>query len=477
MPDLTEVLLRLADPPLAPPDPLGSLEDRVRARRRRRRAARTAVGMMCAVAVGLPVFGLFAGGEAEHPVQLDTSQTTVTTVAPTPERPSGRFVPTWLPGDLRIRTEEERHAGNDEERHAGNDEGKGSTRHYVRNRITGESDSLLLSVEDDAAPLDVDRDVARYAGARRIEVQGRPGLLLPPVAGRTEATVAWSLGPGQLTQVRGTGVTEEELLTFARGVVPPPLLDATPVPAGFRESTRREGASLPPPTPRRYQVGTTPFRSAATNPASTPAAVRILAMWDEALAPGTAETVRGRPGVLSTSGAESSLAWLERPGLLVTVTATNVALDDLRRVAAGLREQSVDEVLRRPGGARVLLGRGELESGSYELWVTGGPLGPCLELARSQSVGRTCSSDLTATIADLPISIGMGVAYGPVVAEAARVRLELAGGRTVETPAVGAAAGQGAAFYVVDLPPEFGRVVAIVALGPDGQVLRRTPVE
>ena len=91
-------------------------------------------------------------------------------------------------------------------------------------------------------------------------------------------------------------------------------------------------------------------------------------------------------------------------------------------------------------------------------------------------MGRSCSSDPTATIADLAISIGLGVAYGPVVAEAARVRLELAGGRTVETDAVGAAAGQGAAFYVVDLPPDFGRVVAVSALGPAGQVLRRTAV-
>jgi len=75
------------------------------------------------------------------------------------------------------------------------------------------------------------------------------------------------------------------------------------------------------------------------------------------------------------------------------------------------------------------------------------------------------------------MSISEGVASGPVVAEATRVRLELAGGRAVETEAVGASAGQGAAFYVVDLPPDFVRVVAVVALGPQGQVLRRSPAE
>jgi hypothetical protein len=104
VPDLTDVLLRLADPPLSPPDPVGSIERRVRARRRRRRAVRTAVGVACAVAIGLPAFGLFAGRQTERPVELDTSQTTVTTVSPTPDHPSGRFVPTWLPGDLRIQT-------------------------------------------------------------------------------------------------------------------------------------------------------------------------------------------------------------------------------------------------------------------------------------------------------------------------------------------------------------------------------------
>lgn len=468
VPDLTDVLLRLVDPPIAEPDAVVTLERRVRTRRRRRRAVKAAVGITCAVAVGLPAFGRFGGREVERSLQLETSQTTVATVPPTPELPSGRFVPTWLPGDLGIQTEEERQAGNDE--------GSGSSRSYTRNLPTGVTDRLILSVEEPAAPLDVDRDIARYAGARRVDVQGRPGLLLPLVGGRTEVTLAWSPGPGQLVQLRGTGLSADELSTFAQRVVLPPRLDATPVPEGFRESIRRDGSALPPPTPRRYEVGTTPFRGAATNPASMLPAVHIRAMWDEPLTPGTPEAVRGRQGVLSTNGANTTLDWLERPGLLVTVTATNVGLEDVRRVAAGLREQGVDEVLRRPPGARVLIGRGQLEGGPYELWSTGGPSGPCLELTRSGSVGRHCTTGLTATLADLPISIGLGVAYGPVVPGAARVRLELAGGRTAETSAVGAEAGQGAAFYVVDLPPDFGRVVAVVALGPDGRVLLRTPV-
>jgi len=359
---------------------------------------------------------------------------------------------------LKIQTEEERQAGNDE--------GKGSTRSYTRHQPTGETDRLIISFESDPAPLDVDRDVARYAGARRVEVPGRPGLLLPIVRGRTESTVVWGLGPNVLVQVRGSGVTDDELLRFARGDIPD----------GFRESIGSDEGSLPPPTPRRYEVGTTPFRGPAAYLASGLPTVRILAMWDEPLSPGTAETVRGHPGVLSTNGAETRLAWLERPGLLVTVTGTNVGPDDVRRVALGLREQSMEEVLGRASVRRTLLARGRLASGPYELWIAGGATGPCLELV-ARSVTHTCSPDITATIADTPMSIREGVASGPVVPEAARVRLELAGGKSVETEAVGASAGQGAAFYVVDLPRDFGRVVAVVALGPDGQVLRRSPAE
>ena len=119
---------------------------------------------------------------------------------------------------------------------------------------------------------------------------------------------------------------------------------------------------------------------------------------------------------------------------------------------------------------------GTLDGGPYELWPRAGPRAHAWNWPTGACRTR-CGPDLTPDVADLPISIGWTWRSGRWCAEAARVRLELAGGRTMETPAVGAAAGQGAAFYVVALPPDFGRVVAVVALGPNGQVLRRTPVE
>jgi hypothetical protein len=295
------------------------------------------------------------------------------------------------------------------------------------------------------------------------------------LAGRAEAIVEWSPGPGQLAQVKGAGVTDEELSTVAQGLLPPPRLDATPLPAGFQEVIRRDGASLPPATPRGYEVGTTPQRGPARNPGVPVPSVRILAVWGEALPAGETALVRDRPAIVTTGGTEVTVAWLERADLRVSVTGTDLGLDDVRRIAAGLREQSVDEILARPSGARVIVARGELGGIAYELRARGGSPGACLELARG-SLAITCASGMTATVADLRISIGMGVAFGPVSAEAASVRLELAGDTSVETEALGAPAGLGAAFYVVALAPDFGRVVAVVALGPDGHVLRRTPV-
>ncbi|HVL06157.1 MAG TPA: hypothetical protein VM388_09215 [Acidimicrobiales bacterium] len=52
--------------------------------------------------------------------------------------------------------------------------------------------------------------------------------------------------------------------------------------------------------------------------------------------------------------------------------------------------------------------------------------------------------------------------------------MELAGGRSVETEALGGDTGQNAAFYVAALAPGDARVEAVVAIGAGGEVLRRT---
>ena len=158
----------------------------------------------------------------------------------------------------------------------------------------------------------------------------------------------------------------------------------------------------------------------------------------------------------------------------MTVTGTNVGLDDVRPVAEGLREVGADEVLARPKEQRVVVATGELAGRPYELRSFGSPSGPCLQLSYGWS-GLTCASDPAAPVADLTVSTGLGVAFGTVVPGAARVRLELGTEPAVETDAVGAGAGEGAAFFVAPLPDR-ARVSAVVALAPDGGVLRRTPV-
>lgn len=385
----------------------------------------------------------------------------------TPEHPSGRFLPTWLPGALQVRVEQEWAAGNPATR--------GSSRTYIRRGPTaGEQDVVTISLEEGAPALDVDVEVARYAGARRATVQGWPALFLDRVAARDESALLWSPAPGQLAQVRGSGVPEEELTGLAEGFLPPPQLDATPVPAGFAELQRSDDRSFPAPVPRQYALNTLPMRGGA-RPEGTPS-VQVIAAWGGTVPAGTTTaTVRDRPGVVSGEDAKTVLTWSERPGLVVSVTGTNVGLADVRRIASGLREQSVEEVEARATGASVRLAHGELGGTPYALRTWAGGSGRCLELAHGP-VTSACSADPMRDVVDFPGSIAHGMAFGSVLLDAASVRLELDGGLTVDTAAVGKAAGMGTAFYVVAVPAEATRVRAVVALGPAGEELRRTPV-
>ncbi|HWI03387.1 MAG TPA: hypothetical protein VNT52_06090 [Acidimicrobiales bacterium] len=204
----------------------------------------------------------------------------------------------------------------------------------------------------------------------------------------------------------------------------------------------------------------------------------MTATWGRSLPAGeTAPPVRGREAVLAFDDAGAGLSWLERADLLVTVSTTNVGVDDLRRIAEGLREQSHAEVLRRPTGQQLVVGRGELAGTPFELRVRAGTSGRCLMLLRGWEA-RVCAGDPFRTVADLPASGAVfqgGVVFGAVVPRARTVRLELAGGRSVETEALGADTGQDAAFYVAALAPDDARVEAVVAIGAGGEVLRRTP--
>lgn len=387
------------------------------------------------------------------------------TAQPTPEHPSGRFLPTWLPGDLRVLTEREWGA-------TPASSAAGWTRTYIRRGPLHSQDVLTISLEDGAPALDIDLESARSAGATPVTVQDHPGLHLAPVAGRHDAALLWSPAPGRLAQVLGSGVSEEELFQVAEGFLPPPRLDATPVPEGFTELQRADDRPFPAAVPRHYSVGTLPLRG-GSRPPGTPS-VRVTAGWGDALPAGGIEVaVRGRTGVVTGEGVETLLTWAERADLVVTVAGTNVGLEEVRRVASDLREQSVEEVLARPTGAPVVLDRGEIGGRSYELRAASHGSGPCLELARDW-VGSACSGDPMRAIVDFGPSTLQGVAFGSVLLGAASVRLELDGGRAVETGAVGEAAGLGTAFYVVALPAD-SRVLAVVALGVEGQVLRRTP--
>ncbi|HVL06158.1 MAG TPA: hypothetical protein VM388_09220 [Acidimicrobiales bacterium] len=194
------------------------------------------------LAVAVPTVGALARRPPPPPVGVATSQTTPPA---TPADPSGRFLPTSLPGDLRIQTEQEVAAVD-----AGAD---GWSRTYARRGpLPGDQDTLTISLLADAPSLDVDRELARYPGAGAVTVQGRPGVFLPYVAARSEAGVSWNPAPGFVATVSGSGVSEAGLTTVAEGLRLPPQLDATPLPEAFTEWARRDGqpfAPLTPPTP------------------------------------------------------------------------------------------------------------------------------------------------------------------------------------------------------------------------------------
>jgi hypothetical protein len=385
-------------------------------------------------------------------------------VPPTPEHPSGRFLPTWLPAGLGIRVEQEWGA-------TPASPATGWTRTYIRRGPNYAQDVVTISLEEGAPALDVDLEVTRYAGAERVTVQDRPAVLLALVAGRHQAALVWSPAPGRLAQVLGSGVSEEELSVVAEGFSLPPRLDATPVPQGFSELQRSDEHAYPPSIPRRYAVNTVPLRGGA-RPEGTPR-VQVMAGWGGALPAGGEVAVRDRRGVVTSDGDQTVLAWWERADLLVTVTGTTVSVEDLRRVASELREQSREEVQARPTGAPRVLVRGDVGGVPYELRTTNGAAGPCLELVHSW-VQNQCGGDPLQAVVEFESAIFQGLAYGSVLLDATSVRLELDGGRSVETVPVGKDAGLGTAFYVVPVPPD-ARVLLVVALAADGQVLRRTP--
>ena len=422
-----------------------------------------------ALAAGLAAVAVVAtagGGPHPSPAPAPAGSVTVHTAPATPEGPSGRFLPTWLPADMRVRVEQE-WAG-------GPTHGPGWTRTYVRRGpFAGDQDVLTISLEEGARPLDVDAEVARYAGARRTAVQGSPALLLSQVAARHGAALMWSPAPGRLAQVLGSGVSEEELAGTAEGVLPPPRLDATPVPEGFTELQRSDERAFPAAVPRHYAIGTLPLRGGA-RPEGTPS-VQVIAAWGATVPDaGDALPVRGRAGVVTREARETMLTWSERPGLVVSVAGKNIHLDDVRRIASELRELSMAEVLGRATGAPVVLASGELGGTPYELRAGSAASGMCLELVHGW-VSRRCNAEPGQLVVDFGGAISQGVAYGSVPVDATAVRLDLDGARAVETPAIGHEAGLGTAFYVVGVPPD-ARLVAVVALGRDGKVLRRTPV-
>jgi hypothetical protein len=411
---------------------------------------------------------------------------TPSTLAPAPTRPTGRFVPTYLPHGLRLVTEAESASPP----FGGGPPGRSRT---YDNAAGGNGDVITTSLATDAAALDVRSEVAHYPGARSVEIQGHDALFLPPVAARSGWVVAWAPAPGQLAQVlvnaaarpdagAPTGLGDQDVLALADALRIPEL-DDTPLPAGF--APRRGGSSdshaMPPPVPRNWTAtysDVDPAPGDATGIAPNAAnrhSVSITTSWRSELSPGApAGRIRGHDA-LAPSAPEGyrSLEWEERAGLQVVVTGERVDDAQLRRVAEGLREQSEEEVLGATTASAVSVGRADVAGRTYELVSSHRPSGVCVEL-RTEGGGPggiACGFDPSTPVLTIGITTqgSPRILFGAARRQAAHVRVEVADGLTVDATTV---AGPDGTYWLAALP-EGEAVAAVVATDSAGRVVER----
>jgi hypothetical protein len=487
MAELEHLLLSITERQLAPPATVAELERRGRRRARRRRATRTMLVVGCLVAVAVPTLAIVDDHRSGEVVRATQTPTSVIPAPTTPSQPTGRFVPSYLPEGLSLVSEDEAVPAL-----VAQGGPPGRFRIYD-NDPSGNGDVISTSFSTDAPALDVDSEVSRYPGARKVEVQGQAALFLPPVTARRGWVVAWAPARGQLAQVTvnatgrvggGAGLGDDGVLELAESLRLPEL-DGTPLPAGFalRRGQAYDSRSLAPPVPRQWlatysDVSREHHATGIAPNAANRRSVTITSSWRSGLPSGAStKAVRGHDAVAPSSpDGYRSLSWEERPGLQVTVTGERLAEDELRRVAEGLREQSVDEVLSRPSGSPAVVGSAEVAGTTYELVTSRRPTGICVELRGARDAGRgiACGFDPAAAMLRLEITTRgePRIMFGMARPAASRVRVEFPGSEPVQAKVFSA---EEATYWLAALPDE-QPVTAVVALDAGGRVLERLEI-
>ncbi|MDQ2826308.1 MAG: hypothetical protein M3Y04_05035 [Actinomycetota bacterium] len=426
----------------------------------------------------MPVAKLASGWSHQrgkrHPLRV-TSQTLTTRTGP----PSGRFVATYVPAGL-VQVGEKELA-----KVAVGLPNPGRFRSWTAPPTGGQPVHLNASWISDAPTLDVDAEVARYVGARRVEIQGQPALFLPQLSARPAPVLAWQPLPGQMVTVSGTAVADDDVLATAQGLRVPEL-EASSLPTGFDPVPQSSEMAQPVPVPRRYSlyygVGGSPDAATALTPQPTGPALSISARWGEPLAPAapSAGEVRGHPAVAPPQGPDQAgtvaLAWIERGDLQVQMSASGIDETELRRVAEGLRERSAAEVLAQDSTAAVA--SATAGGTSYTLRTSTQP--GCLQLiGDGNRITAACGFDPGADgVSVLVSAVAKGdgpsrpVVVGLVRADAAGMRVVFPDGNYVAGSVAPAAAGSATTLYAVEMP-QAAAVAAVVAVDRAGTELAR----
>lgn len=107
---------------------------------------------------------------------------------------------------------------------------------------------------------DVDAEISRYTGARRVDVADHPALLLPRLAARPASVVVWAPSAGELAWVTGSVVGDDDVVATAvrRGL-------------GVYGTNRRPSATLLISTVRADPpAGTMPPQTSISRPVQRP---------------------------------------------------------------------------------------------------------------------------------------------------------------------------------------------------------------
>lgn len=344
---------------------------------------------------------------------------------------------------------------------------------------------------DDGRSVTARVEVLVYAGTPAVAPPGETLLVegerVPIQRGSDGNTMLiWEEDGDRQVHVATSGLSSVELVALVASLRPGPAETANPaLPARFVPAPPSVTATGPEVSViRQAWVGSGPNRGFKIAVAEDSALSLESLAWRYPGARPT--TVRGQPGVVF-DGRRRELAWLERPGAVVTLESEGLTVSQLRGVAERLRPidqaawerlvaaaQAVSDPQPIRGPATVVAtgerGGSKWEAKVYELAGAGDPA-VCLEVA---------SLDLCHQLHLAVRGVG-GLYHGPdfltgtVGREVARLQVVFADGRTVDAQPVGREAGFPMAFLVVPLG-DGERPELVVALDGEGRELSRSEV-